>query len=65
MIEKGPWKAQKIKTKTVEVQTDIVYQKKYIDYPNGDRYEGTIVDGIREGYGIYKFKNGSYYEGEF
>lgn len=32
-------------------------------YKNGDEYKGEIVAGRLEGKGIYKFKNGSVYEG--
>ena len=32
-------------------------------YKNGDEYKGEIVAGKLEGKGVYKFKNGSTYEG--
>lgn len=34
-------------------------------YPNGDIYEGELIDGKRHGRGIYKFVSGNVYEGEF
>ena len=38
-----------------------------LDYANGDCYLGNIdpKNLHREGFGLYKFKNGGYYEGEF
>ena len=32
-------------------------------YKNGDEYQGELVEGKLEGHGLYKFKNGSTYEG--
>jgi hypothetical protein len=33
--------------------------------PNGDRYEGDVLDNQRSGKGIYHFANGDRYEGQF
>jgi hypothetical protein len=33
--------------------------------PNGDRYEGEVIDGEPHGHGIFYFANGDRYEGEF
>eukprot|EP00128_Syssomonas_multiformis_P008024 Colp12_sorted_trinity150504_noHs@16594 len=33
--------------------------------PNGDMYEGEYINGLREGKGTYKFKNGARYIGEY
>ena len=39
---------------------------KEILYKDGDRYNGEVDDGGKlEGRGLYEFKNGSYYKGEF
>lgn len=35
------------------------------DYPSGDKYEGTFVNGVRDGKGKYTYANQDYYEGEF
>ena len=40
-------------------------QKKAITYSNGDKYDGEINDGKRNGHGIYTFAHGDRYEGEF
>lgn len=34
-------------------------------YKNGDLYYGEVVEGQLEGKGVYRFKDGSSYEGEF
>ena len=34
-------------------------------YPNGDTYDGQYINGIREGYGVYRYANGEKYEGEW
>ena len=36
-----------------------------VKFPNGDRYEGEIVNGLASGRGIYSYANGDRYEGEF
>jgi len=36
-----------------------------LSWPNGDRYEGDIVDGRRTGKGVYSWADGSRYEGDF
>ena len=36
-----------------------------LTFPNGDRYEGTVKDGLLHGWGIYYYRNGDRYEGEF
>ena len=39
---------------------------KEILYKDGDKYNGEVTsDGKLEGRGVYEFKNGSYYKGEF
>lgn len=35
----------------------------YLTYANGDRYEGEMINGVREGKGIYFYHNGDKYEG--
>jgi hypothetical protein len=36
-----------------------------VTFPNGDRYEGEVRDGVFEGWGVYYFADGARYEGEF
>jgi hypothetical protein len=36
-----------------------------IQYKNGNRFEGTFVNGIREGKGKMFYPDGSFYEGDF
>ncbi len=36
-----------------------------ITFPNGDRYEGEMVDGLMHGWGIYATQNGGRYDGQF
>ena len=46
------------------IEIPLIGQKKKT-YKNGDVYEGSFVNGKREGKGTYIFKNGDKYEGEF
>lgn len=39
--------------------------KALVVYPNGDIYEGLVIDGLRFGVGHYRFSNGGTYDGEF
>ena len=32
---------------------------------NGDVYEGEYVDGLKEGFGVYRWASGSKYEGNW
>jgi hypothetical protein len=34
-------------------------------FSNGDKYTGAYKNGKPEGYGVYTWENGSYYEGYF
>lgn len=34
-------------------------------WDNGDRYEGSFVDGARTGYGVFAWADGKRYEGDF
>lgn len=34
-------------------------------YANGDVYEGTFVDGVKSGKGVYKFADGGIYTGTY
>lgn len=36
-----------------------------VEYSNGDKYEGNLKEGLREGAGKYFYKNGNVYEGNF
>ena len=46
------------------IEIPLIGQKKKT-YKNGDVYEGSFVNGKREGKGTYIFKNGDKYEGDF
>jgi hypothetical protein len=35
------------------------------NYPNGDKFEGNVINGKKEGRGYYHFKNGDKFEGAF
>ena len=35
------------------------------NYDNGDNYEGSLVDGVPDGNGIYVYANGDRYDGRF
>ena len=36
-----------------------------INYPNGDRYVGQIINGLREGKGTFYWNDGDRYEGDY
>ncbi len=36
-----------------------------LNFPNGDRYEGLVVNGLLHGWGVYYYQNGDRYEGQF
>lgn len=36
-----------------------------MNYQNGDKYIGEIVNGLRDGYGIYYYTNGNFYYGQY
>jgi hypothetical protein len=36
-----------------------------LDYSNGEKYRGEIVDGLRNGFGTYFYQNGERYEGDW
>jgi tRNA A-37 threonylcarbamoyl transferase component Bud32 len=38
-------------------------EKCVLNYTNGDKYEGEVLNGQRDGYGIYYYQNGDKYEG--
>ena len=38
-------------------------QKKIVNLPNGDTYEGYLNGKMKHGFGIYKYSNGDVYEG--
>lgn len=40
-------------------------QRRTINLPNGDVYEGTLYGKLKHGYGIYRFSKGDIYEGEW
>lgn len=55
----------RILTPTSEVISDTNQIKKQIDYSNEDSYNGEFIGGLREGEGIYTFKDGDVYQGVF
>jgi len=42
-----------------------MHEKAVQNYENGSRYEGEVVNGIRDGKGKYYYVNGGYYEGSW
>jgi hypothetical protein len=40
-------------------------ESRVVEYGCGETYEGVIVSGLKEGYGIYKWATGAVYEGEW
>jgi len=36
-----------------------------LEYSNGERYDGEIIDGMRNGFGTYYYKNGERFEGNW
>lgn len=36
-----------------------------LDYSNGERYNGEVLEGLRNGYGTYYYQNGERYEGKW
>jgi hypothetical protein len=36
-----------------------------VEYPNGDHYEGSIIDGKRNGYGVLTYSNKDKYSGNW
>ena len=36
-----------------------------IELPNGDRYEGQIQGKVKHGFGVYTYKNGDRYKGNW
>ena len=42
-----------------------VYRFQSLTYASGDRYVGETVNGKRDGYGIYMYKNGDFYYGTY
>ena len=49
--------------KSVKNTTKKVYRGGEITYPNGDVYDGVLVDGKKEGYGKMTYANGDVYNG--
>ncbi|CAM9399332.1 unnamed protein product, partial [Discosporangium mesarthrocarpum] len=42
-----------------------IYRAGNKEYPNGDKYTGEFVDGLREGQGVLKYASGNTYQGFF
>ena len=40
-------------------------ENKTIIYKNGDKYIGEVLENTHNGYGVYFYKNGEIYEGNF
>ena len=47
------------------IEIPLIGGKQKKTYKNGDTYEGSFVNGKREGKGVYIYQNGDKYEGEF
>jgi hypothetical protein len=45
--------------------SDIAYEKKTVEYNNGDKYVGEFRYGERHGQGLYTYSDGSSYEGQW
>ncbi len=54
----------KINSKTFLDQSNARPSKTY-NLPNGDVFEGTITDGIKNGFGVYRWASGIIYEGSW
>lgn len=54
-----------IKEKIVQVTPKPVLPIAAIDFENGDKYNGTLIDNMKSGYGRYVWKNGDIYIGEW
>ncbi len=50
---------------SVAFNTDANADAERIKLPNGDLYEGEVVDGVRTGQGVYTWSDGYRYEGQF
>ena len=48
----------------IKVNNNININNKEIKYNDGRRYVGQVVNGVKEGKGIYYFPNGERYEGK-
>ncbi|WP_170311658.1 stalk domain-containing protein [Vallitalea okinawensis] len=51
------------KSNTVVINYDIQREYERIDYTDGSYYEGDVVDGALDGYGVLYYSSGSMYEG--
>ncbi len=49
----------------VETAEQSLEDVRVVEFPNGDRYEGQVRDGLLDGWGVYYFSNGDRYEGRF
>lgn len=50
-----------------DLSDDFINKYKFVSltYQNGDKYVGEVVDGKRDGLGIYYYVNGNYYYGKY
>ena len=55
----------KLYNKFDELKINNIINNQELKYNNGNRYIGQVVNGLREGKGIYYFNDGDRYEGDF
>lgn len=50
---------------TIPDEARKIYKFQSLSYKSGDRYVGETVNGKREGYGLYHYKNGNFFYGHY
>jgi len=59
----GKWRDDEFLKKTATKSGE--RDSETLTYSNGDRYQGSTINGERHGHGIYSFANGNRYEGDW
>ncbi len=49
----------------VPLEAESIYRFQSLTYSSGDKYVGETVNGKRDGYGIYMYKNGDFFYGSY